>query len=239
MLTPATVPTVHIRRYPPPMPKRAVVIESDEMCPAGFVAEAATNSGYTLDRIVVNATPDVFPQPEDIDLLIITGSEEHWYEIDEYPHLDAEFTFIRSAIVMGARVFGMCFGGQALALALGGTVSANRIAEIGWVSVETNDPDLVPPGPWFEWHEDGFTLPPGAELLAWNDFGPQAFFHGPHLGLQFHPELTPEMLAGWAPDLPTDVDAAALMQETASEADGAKNRAFALFKMFESLQGTT
>lgn len=218
------------------MQKRALVIESDNASPAGIIAEAATESGYILDRIVVNAAADVFPEPVDIDLLIITGSEEHWHEIAEHPHLDAELTFINRAITEGARVFGMCFGGQALALALGGKVSANRSAEIGWVSVETNDSSLVPTGPWFEWHEDSFTLPPGADLVAWNEFGPQAFVHGPHLGLQFHPELTPEMLARWAPDLPADIDAIALLQETESEADGARDRAFALFKMFESLQ---
>ncbi len=218
------------------MRKRGLVIQSTDNCPAGIVADAATESGYTLDHIVINAAADVFPEPEDIDLMIITGSEEHWYEITEQPHLDAELTFIKRAIAEGARVFGMCFGGQALALALGGTVSRNSTAEIGWVSVETNDPSLVPPGPWFEWHEDGFTLPPGADLLAWNDFGPQAFVHGPHLGLQFHPELTPEMLTHWALDLPADVDRAALIRATANKADMARDRAFALFKTFESLE---
>ena len=48
------------------------------------------------------------------------------------------------------------------------------------------------------WHEDGFTLPPLAYELARNAFGVQAFCHCRHLAVQFHPEVTPAIVEGWA-----------------------------------------
>jgi GMP synthase-like glutamine amidotransferase len=216
-------------------PMRAVSIESDENCPPGHIGAAAQAAGYDIDHVVVNCQVEAFGDPSGIDLLLITGSDEHWYQIDEHPHLQAELAFIRAAMANGARVFGMCFGGQALSLALGGSVTRNERDEIGWVTVETNDPALIPAGPWFAWHSDGFTVPDGGRLVAWNEFGAHAFVHGPHLGLQFHSELEPAMLDRWKAELPEIVDGPALVQETADRADDARRRAFALFDAFERM----
>jgi hypothetical protein len=70
--------------------------------------------------------------------------------------------------------------------------------ELGWTTIESDDPELVPAGPWLEWHFDRFTVPDGATAIARNDHSTQAFVHGPHLGTQFHPESTIEVVAGWA-----------------------------------------
>jgi GMP synthase-like glutamine amidotransferase len=58
----------------------------------------------------------------------------------------------------------------------------------------------IPPGPWLALHEDVVQLPERAHELARNEFGPQAFTVGPHLGVQFHPEVTPSILRGWIAD---------------------------------------
>jgi GMP synthase-like glutamine amidotransferase len=47
-------------------------------------------------------------------------------------------------------------------------------------------------GPWLAWNEGLIELPPGAELLAYDHVGPQAFSIRGHLGVQFHPEVKPE-----------------------------------------------
>ena len=48
----------------------------------------------------------------------------------------------------------------------GGCVRRLARPEVGWVTVDTDDDDRVPSGPWLAWHEDGFTLPPLAYELA-------------------------------------------------------------------------
>ena len=72
------------------------------------------------------------------------------------------------------------------------------------------------------WHKDELLTPPRAEILAANESGVQAYRAGRHLGIQFHPEVTPEIVAAWngAPEL---------VAETERRADEARDRAFALF----------
>jgi hypothetical protein len=51
----------------------------------------------------------------------------------------------------------------------------------------------------FQWHGETFDLPSASEWLAWSDACPhQAFRSGNNIyGLQFHLEVTPEMIADW------------------------------------------
>ena len=95
-------------------------------------------------------------------------------------------------------MLGLCFGGQALAAALGGDVETAPEPELGWTEIETDEPELVPPGPWLEWHYERFTTPPGATEIARTGAASQAFRHGRHLGVQFHPESTVEIVEHWA-----------------------------------------
>jgi GMP synthase-like glutamine amidotransferase len=97
----------------------------------------------------------------------------------------------------GVPLLGICFGGQALAAALGGSVERAPRAEIGWVDVETDDASVVGPGPWFQFHYDRFLLPPGAVDVARNEVCSQAFTIGRSMGLQFHPEISVHELELW------------------------------------------
>jgi hypothetical protein len=63
--------------------------------------------------------------------------------------------------------------------------------------IHTDRPDLVSAGPWFQFHYDRWQLPGEALEVARNSAASQAFTNGRNLGVQFHPELTPEMLTGW------------------------------------------
>jgi GMP synthase-like glutamine amidotransferase len=108
-----------------------------------------------------------------------------------------ELRWLGDAAQAGGAVLGICFGAQALARALGGSVTAAPTPEIGWVTVESAAPGIVPPGPWFQWHFDTFTPPPGSTELARNAAGSQAFRTGRCLGVQFHPEVTSAGIATW------------------------------------------
>ncbi|MBW0114877.1 type 1 glutamine amidotransferase [Pseudonocardia abyssalis] len=161
---------------------------------AGTIAPALAEQGFdvTIGSLVEEGTP----VPETFDLLVVMGSAESVAD-DALPWLPRELAFVRRTLAAGVPVLGICFGGQLLARALGGTVGRAPRPERGFVTLGTADADVLPPGTWIEFHDDAFTLPPGAVEIARNDVCVQAFTHGAHMGVQFHPEITPDVLAQW------------------------------------------
>jgi GMP synthase-like glutamine amidotransferase len=130
------------------------------------------------------------------DLIVTLGSESGAYD-DTVPWIGREQRLLRDAFEAGVPVLGICFGSQLLARALGGRAVRAERSEIGWMAIESRDPSIVPGGPWLQWHHDSFTIPAGATLLAHSPAGPQAYAIGRSLGVQFHPEVTPRIVADW------------------------------------------
>ena len=135
-------------------------------------------------------------------------------------------------------VLGLCFGAQALAAALGGSIQRAGRPEIGWIAVEATAAgeavDGLAPGPWFAWHEDTFTGAGRGQELARTAAGPQAFALGRSVGLQFHPEVDAAIVRSWVDggraQLATErIDEHALLAETEQAAPPARVRALALF----------
>lgn len=128
---------------------------------------------------------------------------------DELPWTQPVLDLMRGAVRDGVPVIGHCLGGQMLSRALGGTVTRNPVKEIGWVRVDAEANAVA--RDWlgarsafttFEWHEDTFTIPPGGtRILTGRDCANQAYVVGDrHLGMQFHMEVTAEMLETWCRD---------------------------------------
>jgi GMP synthase-like glutamine amidotransferase len=188
------------------------------------VGDWAAERGARLEVLHARAL-EAWPNPRGADAVVALGSDRSVHASPE-PWIAAQVKFLRAAHGAGVPVLGICFGGQALAAALGGTVSAAPRAEIGWIDVEGEDGYG---GRWFTWHEDVFTLPPGAQELARAVSGLQAFAVGASVGLQYHPEVTPAIVDDWlASDGSTVPDPEPLRSETARAAPGARVRAFAL-----------
>ena len=77
------------------------------------------------------------------------------------------------------------------------SVAPGPIPEIGWQAIWSDRPELVSNGPWFHWHYDRWTVPPGATEIARNPVASQAFVTHKSLAVQFHPELEADGLVGW------------------------------------------
>ncbi|WP_411142384.1 type 1 glutamine amidotransferase [Streptomyces sp. x-80] len=185
------------------MAVRALVIVHDHMSTTGHVGERLAERGYALDELLVvpaerYTAPDVdvvFPPPTNYGLILTLGAPWSLTRINGW--MSAELALLRTAHEAGIPVLGICFGGQALATALGGRTERAPRFELGWSRIEADEPELVGPGPWFQFHGDRWQLPPGARELARNEVASQAFVRGRSLGVQFHPELTPEVLRTW------------------------------------------
>jgi GMP synthase-like glutamine amidotransferase len=185
---------------------RLLIIQHDHVSPPGAVGERFSERGYELvPKLVVPAelfaTPNVevtFPDPVDFDAIMPMGAPWSVYDQEAIGSwVGPELRFLQRADREAVPVLGICFGGQLLAQAHGGTVTRSSRPEIGWRTIESDDEALVPAGPWFQWHYDGWTPPPAATEIARNGNASQAFRLRRNLAVQFHPELDSAMLAGW------------------------------------------
>ncbi|MEO8693074.1 MAG: gamma-glutamyl-gamma-aminobutyrate hydrolase family protein [Acidimicrobiales bacterium] len=185
------------------MAARALVICHSVHEGAGRVGDRLRERGYEIDSFVVVSDPAIpvsrapFPEPGGYDVIATMGAPWSVYDTDSIgTWIDRELAFLRNAHAAAVPILGVCFGAQALAAALGGTVSRAPRPEIGWHFVES-DAAWIGPGPWFQWHRDRFSLPPGATELARSALAPQAFRYGRSLGVQFHPEVDRQIVSDW------------------------------------------
>ena len=214
----------------------ALILQHGDWGPPGLLAEWLEERGipYEIHRTYVGAP---MPDPAGYAFVASLGSNRSPRDTDD-PAVVAELVFLREAIDRDVPILGLCFGGQALAAALGGEVEAAPTPELGWTEIETDDPALVPPGPWLEWHYERFNVPPGATEIARTGAATQAFRHGRHLGVQFHPESTVEIVAKWADSDGERLaqlglgDGSELIAATEDERRAARAAAFAFFDGF-------
>lgn len=123
---------------------------------------------------------------------------------DSLPFIREEIAFAERALADGAPVLGVCLGAQIMAKALGARVFGHDegLCEIGYYPLTPTalGAELLPwPSHVYHWHSEGFDLPAGCDLLAEGCCFPnQAFRYGERsFGLQFHPEVTLEMMSRW------------------------------------------
>jgi GMP synthase (glutamine-hydrolysing) len=198
-------------------PLRALIVQHEEPTPPGLVREWLDGRATRVDVLRIDLEGRL-PDVRQYDLIVSLGSEFAAFD-DSVSFIARESRLIEQAAGAGVPFLGLCFGGQLLARVLGGRSFRAERSEIGWLPVRTRDPELVAEGPWFQWHFDSFTLPPGATLIADSDVGPQAYVIGRSLGLQFHPEVTQEIMDAWVATYQHELDAEGvdpdgLLQET-------------------------
>lgn len=213
----------------------ALVVQHEQPTPGGYVNQWLVDRGADEDVYRIDIE-DREVNAADYDLIVSLGSEFAAFD-DSIPWLDREKRLLLDASDRDVPVLGICFGGQLLARVLGGSSFKGEQSEIGWLPVRSTDHKLVPEGPWFQWHFDTFTPPPGARLIADSAVGPQAYLVGRSLGLQFHPEVTPQIMDAWVNayrhELDEEgVDPDGLLEETNRLASRSRDAAWRLFDGF-------
>jgi len=220
---------------------RGVVLRMQATAPPGLLESWARTRGIELDLVAVEDGPLPPPDADVHAFAVVLGSGKS-LAADLPPWAPGVLDWLRAADSACLPVLGICFGAQALAAALGGSVHRLAAPEIGWIEIATADAERIPSGPWMAWHEDGLTPPPLAYELASNAVGTQAFCLRRHLGVQFHPEVTPDIVEGWATSPrsrlgETGQTVAGLRALSEEHAPGAAQRADRLFDGFAARAG--
>ena len=184
---------------------RVLSIVHHDLTDGGVFDDTAASLGHTVERWLppLGATP---PTPGDYDAIMVFGGAMHPDQDGDHLWLAPEVEFLQATLDARVPVLGVCLGAQLLARAAGATVGPADTSEVGWVEVELTaaghaDPVLstLPARiDAFQWHHYTFGLPAAATELATSAAARQAFALGGHAwGIQFHAEVTREMIASW------------------------------------------
>lgn len=221
---------------------KVTVIQNSTYGSAGLVEKFIRAKGWSCRRTLL---------PKDIvatdlsnvvdDAVVFLGSRRGVYET-HVQWIARERALMKRLVDNSAPVFGICFGAQLLATAVGGSVSPMGHTYRGWME---NAVASAPAwrGPWLRWHGDFITLPGDVKVLASDANTVQAFEHGNAVGVQFHPEVSNAVLQDWGTyraAMP-DKDQRSLDQALRYADDHAleiEKRAFALFdNIFDKISG--
>ncbi|UYM04627.1 type 1 glutamine amidotransferase [Solicola gregarius] len=200
---------------------------------AGFVGGRLVERGAELRYLDRDALP-TYAGLDAPDLLVLLGSARSAWADDQRDVVASEAALVRDALDAGTPAMGICYGGQLIARALGGTVQRAETAEFGWRDVASIDPELCPVGPWAQFHGDSFKPAPTSRVIGTSAAGCQGFvdesLQARAIGWQFHPEVSGTRFSEWVDELEgfcveRGGDPDALRREAVAYADTGRLRA--------------
>jgi GMP synthase (glutamine-hydrolysing) len=193
------------------MNARLLVIQHEDNAPAAWLGEWLLESGIELSVVLAHRGEAIPSDLSGYDGLLVLGGAMGANDDDEFAWLAPTKELIAETIRDAGKPFlGICLGHQLGAVAAGGTVTRNPNGRaLGLTAVRLTEAGRADP-------RLGGLLGPDARAVQWNDdivvqmpadatvlalapddtvqaarFGPLAW------GVQFHPEVSPEVFALW------------------------------------------
>ncbi len=196
--------------------KTALVITHEKHEGPGQFGEILAAHGFHIQTIYTRTQDISAYKPDAYNLVLVMGGPMGVYETDQYPFLKDEMEFLKSRMKLDLPTLGVCLGAQLIAGALDAKVFKGSAGqEIGWSALELEENTQShalrhlsgDKTSMFHWHGDTFDLPEGAVLRASTSlYENQAFSYKRNtLALQFHPEMTADMIQDWATTLGPDM----------------------------------
>jgi GMP synthase-like glutamine amidotransferase len=184
----------------------ACVLQHIRCEPPGIFAQVLGRHGIGIDTVELDEGGRL-PDWRDVDLVLAMGGPMGVNDEAAYPWLADEKRWIASAVSAGKPFLGVCLGAQLLASSLGADVRSGAEPEVGVLPVTLTpagraDRVFAALGQEFsalQWHGDTFQIPAGGVHLGRSAaYAHQAFRFGEAAyAVQFHVEVTEEMLAEW------------------------------------------
>jgi GMP synthase-like glutamine amidotransferase len=184
---------------------KVAVFQHEPTEPLGFLEQVFAEHCVPFEYIHLYETGEV-PRTNATHLVFMGGPMSVNDE-QEHPYLNQEKELIRKSAKDRQKVLGICLGAQLIASAFGAPVY-KYISETGW-----HELDKVPESPGvfaefpekfhvFQLHGETFALPYGGRLVCMGSgVKNQGFRINNCLGLQFHLEMTGEIIRQWSRSL--------------------------------------
>ncbi len=218
------------------------VFQHDACGGMGYLETYLNQRNIPYEMVYISRGESVLLDIQDVSGLIFLGST---YSVNAgYAWIDDELALIRRAVQASVPVMGLCFGGQLISKALGGTISQAPSMQVGWYRIEVTPEAAALTGAMlpssfevFEWHEDTFSIPPGGIPLFYGDcVKNQGFLRGQCLALQFHLEITESKIQDClAHDTESLNDSSACVQNADKMLEGLAERINQLQKVADTL----
>ncbi len=185
---------------------KTLVLQHIACEPPGLYEDILSEREVTFTRVELDAG-ERLPDWQYFDAIVAMGGPMSVNDEQALPWLRAEKRLIADAVDAGKPFWGVCLGVQLLASSLGGRVYPGPRPEVGVLPVSLTENAVLDPVfrglprdfLALQWHGDTFDLPPGAVRLAGSvDYPNQAFKRRNAYGLQFHLEVSNEMVREWA-----------------------------------------
>lgn len=180
-----------------------LVLRHGDDIPLGLLGDAIAEAGLDVHEVLLHRGEEI-PPLDGFLAVVVLGGEMGAYDEDAFPWLVEEKAVIRAAHERGLPMLGICLGPQLISDALGGSAYlADRPPEVGVVEAGLTDAGADDPvlrhmtEPVVAFHQDTWDPPPGATLLARSEGYNHAFRLGSTVGIQGHPEATPEIVEEW------------------------------------------
>lgn len=185
------------------MSDKILIVVHQEHSTPGKVGEFLVRRGYAIDRRCPNLGDSL---PSDLSCYaaaVVFGGPQSAND-DHLPGIKAELHWLeKHAIPAECPLLGICLGAQEIARVLGAKVGPHDdgLVEIGYWDVHPTGADedfLAQSTTFYQWHSETFDIPEGALHLAENgNFAGQAFRYEQAYAIEFHPEMTREMINKW------------------------------------------
>jgi GMP synthase-like glutamine amidotransferase len=179
------------------------ILQHEAAAPPALLGRFLSQAGLRLDVRRIDRGDQVPSGLSGSDALVVLGGDMNVGEEADHPFLLAERELLSEAVRSGVPTLGICLGAQQLATAAGGGVTRRDALGLGWHAIAVQSDDDLVDGIdrqtlVFQWRQYACRLPAQAELIATGEGDPQIFRLGDAAwGVQFHPEVTFEVLTGW------------------------------------------